>query len=550
MTIQAPVAIQKILGAFNPATGVITGITISGETPYQNIPNALIAPTFPQVRLAISAATGTVFTQGKVTVGDGLGGTFAFNPADTTSGCVCSGSSAGTVLTVNSVSTGTIVVGQTLASSVTGLPLATIISFGTGTGGAGTYNLSGTVNQPGPFTFLLDNNSNILVSADGSRWYVTSSFTSFPGPTTIGPPTSAVTALTVNAATGAVAARFVSDGVNQAVTFSAAAGSNCAQFDSTNPNGSYIVFTRNGVAVAYVGNSGALGGTLDNLGLRSQTGIDLLTSGLTHLAMKLSAAGNVTVNGPSSGIALTVNGSSGAEALHVAASGGGNPLNVNGATGAQVALFNSDQVNGPFMLFTSSGINFAYIGGASSFGGTLNNLGLRSQTGIDLLTNGAVSPTVAMNLATSGAISGFGPTAAALVDMTPDQGSWTTTISGAFAANPTGTLKWRRVGGLVCVWADATISAATNASNTLSCSGLPAAITPTVNRIVESWGGFVRAVNCPMTCTITTANTILLAAVFTANAANPTAVNANVANPFDTASTAGIFAGWVIWYPL
>lgn len=129
-------------------------------------------------------------------------------------------------------------------------------------------------------------------------------------------------------------------------------------------------------------------------------------------------------------------------------------------------------------------------------------------------------------------------------------GSWTTTISGAFSSNPTGTLKYRVNSGIAVVWAEANITAATNSSNTLSCSGLPAAVTPSANRILIAWGGFVRALNCPMSVTVTTSNTILLSPLLTANASNPTAVNANTSNPFDSSSTAGIYAGFSISYSL
>lgn len=171
MAVQIPVTTQRIFGAFNPTSNAIVGVQISGETPYQNIPNELITPTYAGVRTATHAATNTVLTLGKTTQADGGGATFVYNPSDTTSGCVCTGTSAGTVLTVSAISSGTIVVGATLASSVTGAPLATILSFGTGLGGTGTYNLSATVTQPTLTTFLLDNNSSVLVSADGSRWY-------------------------------------------------------------------------------------------------------------------------------------------------------------------------------------------------------------------------------------------------------------------------------------------------------------------------------------------------------------------------------------------
>lgn len=171
MALQIPVAIQKILGAFNPTSGAITGITVSGETPYQNIPNALIATTFAGLRTTATAVGATaVMVMGKNTVNDGLGGVYAFNPNDTTSGCICVGSAAGTVLTVTAVQTGSITVNAFLCSSVTGLVLAQVLSFGSGAGGTGTYNLSAPVNQAGPFTFILDSNGAVLVSTDGSRW--------------------------------------------------------------------------------------------------------------------------------------------------------------------------------------------------------------------------------------------------------------------------------------------------------------------------------------------------------------------------------------------
>jgi hypothetical protein len=129
-------------------------------------------------------------------------------------------------------------------------------------------------------------------------------------------------------------------------------------------------------------------------------------------------------------------------------------------------------------------------------------------------------------------------------------GSWTTTISGAFSSNPSGTLKYRVDNGIAVVWAEANITGASVIPGTLTCSGLPAAVTPSANRILIAWGGWVRGVNCPMTVTVTTSNTILLAAILTVNAVNPTGVTANPANPFDGSSTAGIFSGFTITYPL
>lgn len=73
------------------------------------------------------------------------------------------------------------------------------------------------------------------------------------------------------------------------------------------------------------------------------------------------------------------------------------------------------------------------------------------------------------------ALSGRGPIAAALVDMTPDTGTATLTITGC-TASPTGTLTWARVGKVVT----ATIPAITCTSNATSftMTGWPSAIQP------------------------------------------------------------------------
>lgn len=89
---------------------------------------------------------------------------------------------------------------------------------------------------------------------------------------------------------------------------------------------------------------------------------------------------------------------------------------------------------------------------------------------------------------TSAGIKGFGTTAAAYVDMTPDQSSWTTTISGPWVAgsNPSGTLKWVKQGNQVTIWADSDITATPTSVANAVCSGLPAIITPSSARFVMS----------------------------------------------------------------
>ena len=62
---------------------------------------------------------------------------------DNTVGASFTASASGTVLTVSAVASGSLVVGQTLTGA--GFSGQTIVSFGTGTGGVGTYNLSASV---------------------------------------------------------------------------------------------------------------------------------------------------------------------------------------------------------------------------------------------------------------------------------------------------------------------------------------------------------------------------------------------------------------------
>lgn len=75
----------------------------------------------------------------------------------------------------------------------------------------------------------------------------------------------------------------------------------------------------------------------------------------------------------------------------------------------------------------------------------------------------------------SGALQGFGPVAAALVDMTPDTGTFTGTFTGMTTV-VTGTCTWTRSGKLVTLYIPAG-SGVSNAS-TYTMTGVPAAIQP------------------------------------------------------------------------
>jgi hypothetical protein len=164
--------IQRIFGAFNPQTGALIGFTPSGEQPYAAVlGNAQVVPSFAALRLLLSSQVQTAFATGAVTQADGGGGTFVYNSSDTSSGFWGQGSASGTVLTITKVFNGTVAVGQYVNRGDTGVTLTTIASNGTGSGGLGTYNLNANVGSiPGPITITCDNDSTVLVGADGGRW--------------------------------------------------------------------------------------------------------------------------------------------------------------------------------------------------------------------------------------------------------------------------------------------------------------------------------------------------------------------------------------------
>ncbi len=100
-----------------------------------------------------------------------------------------------------------------------------------------------------------------------------------------------------------------------------------------------------------------------------------------------------------------------------------------------------------------------------------------------------------------GAIQGLGPVAAALVDMTPDTGTFTITYTG-LSGTVTGTASWVRIGKLVML----TLPAGSGTSNAMSftATGLPSAIQPTTANTMGALPGNVcqnsgAYVNCAYT---------------------------------------------------
>ena len=109
-------------------------------------------------------ATPTAFVTGYYAAGDGGGGSYFYDSADTTSGAYFTGSISGTTLTVSSVTNGTIAIGQQVNG--VGVSDNTYITAGSGT--SWTVNNSQTVTST---TMTGDNGGTVIVALDGGRWY-------------------------------------------------------------------------------------------------------------------------------------------------------------------------------------------------------------------------------------------------------------------------------------------------------------------------------------------------------------------------------------------
>jgi hypothetical protein len=224
--------------------------------------------------------------------------------------------------------------------------------------------------------------------------------------------------------------------------------SNTTARGSVNSNGNWTMpAASSGTTLALTGIAGgtifsATDGTVTtnlntNAGVSSSIGTStahafaLLTNGSTRISIASTGAG--TYNAPSSGTALQITGASGANTLY--------------------AIANS-----------TSG---------SSFGMRIDGGTTSADRG--LLVNNQAGTTAYFQVRGDGAIQGGGTVAAALVDMTPDKGTFTITYTG-MTASVTGTASWVRMGNVVVL----TFPLATGTSNltTFTATGLPSAIQP------------------------------------------------------------------------
>lgn len=202
----------------------------------------------------------------------------------------------------------------------------------------------------------------------------------------------------------------------------------------------------------------------------------------------------------------------------------------------------SSPSSGRFTVNALSG-NFAaeFVGnsGASNSFGLLTTAGTNSSD--SSFQADASSGTPYFQVRGDGVLLGRGPTAAALVDMTPDKGTFTGTLTG-MTAGTTGTVNWVRMGNVVLVYIAAAISGTSNLT-TMTMTGLPAAIQPATTQIGQ----------CPVTDSAS--GTIVGTFSITGGTLTFGRATLNVsvimyAQAFQNSGAKGLPAGWLISYSL
>jgi hypothetical protein len=165
--------VQRIWGVFDPVLNILKGVTTSGESPYYSVLAGIqVVGNFAAARQVLEIGNTAIIALGATTPADGGGGTYALIASDTTSGSWFIGTISGTVLNVLSVFNGTVAVGQSINVSTTDVTVGTIVSFGTGSGGTGTYNLSAPASVSTATIMTGDLPPNLLVGFDGGRWHL------------------------------------------------------------------------------------------------------------------------------------------------------------------------------------------------------------------------------------------------------------------------------------------------------------------------------------------------------------------------------------------
>jgi hypothetical protein len=257
-------------------------------------------------------------------------------------------------------------------------------------------------------------------------------------------PSSAVTAVTINAAINAVGLAIVG---------------------GTNTVNTYLVTLATGSGVGFSSGVSLSAGT-------AATDVALLVqnAAATSIFLELFGDGHGTLgyNGTSA-VMTWATGTSADTTLY---------FTTAGAASGYLQFY--DSTNSAFRGYVGSGSNL-FTGGA------IGDFGIAAQSGkVRLSTNAGAATQFIVNGEVAPTIEGWGPTAGALVDLTPDQGTFTITYTG-MTGSVTGTAVWARIGSLVMLY----LPAATGTSNaaTFTATGLPTAIQPARTQVAAAFSG-------------------------------------------------------------
>jgi len=315
-------------------------------------------------------------------------------------------------------------------------------------------NVNGAVNPtPAQFNQLTTNTFTSAVT--GNSFAPTSSTVPangiyLPAANTLGFASNSTKWASVNSAGNWV---FVAPTSGSPITIDEGAAGIGSIFKSSASNSALIEIAGNGNTAGT--SSLAIGQDAAGAGLlveRNNSTLSLGTNGSTRVS--IGAAGNITINAPTSGSNLTISqgslGAGGVAGVLVTANSGVLAQLILAGNGATPATNSLD-------IFQNASSDAVYD--------------LRANAAAHFYTNN----TERLQISAAGALSGYGATAAALVDMSPDTSTFTATYTG-FTAGVTCTATWSRVGKLVTLF----FCSATGTSNATSftMTGLPSAIQP------------------------------------------------------------------------
>lgn len=210
------------------------------------------------------------------------------------------------------------------------------------------------------------------------------------------------------------------------------------------------------------------------------TGGPITTTGTLSVDQSFSPTWTGTQTFTPSGTSpITINHNSGAS-LDLTITG-------SGASGIRGSVVNTTNSNGAYAgwdLADSSGALFQLhiyppATASAPFTGGLTGEQLVIGTSANVPVSIGTSGVERIRLTGAGALSGYGATAGTVVDMSPDTGSFTGTLTGMSGAT-SGTVTWSKMGQLVTI----TIASVTGTSNTtaMTMTGLPASLEPATQR--------------------------------------------------------------------